>query len=427
MKTMSAQRPRLLVLYHFFHPDPVVSARIFSDFAAEQAARGWDVTALTSNRSHGDPEASLPAEELWNGVRIRRVFRPAWSQKKPLSRIGNSAWLLPAWLAESAKLGRFDAIVIGSDPSFAASIAIPLRAARPRTPIIHWCLDVYPEAVAAEWTGRTRLLVPPARALMSAAYRRCDVIVDLGPCMRERLERYGGTARHETFTPWALVEPERPADPDPAVRRELFGEAKLGLLYAGSMSRPHDFEGLLALARACRARAGDEIAMCFACTGTNLPRLEAATRPDDTNVRFIPFAEEETIGARFAAADFHLGSLRPEYTGVVVPSKFFAALAAARPFIFAGEPEAAIARWIREHDVGLVLAPGRVDEVADRLVAIKDDPSSVRAMRANALATYRRHFSRRIVNDRWTALLQQQLERRSASPTGASVGGTGTL
>jgi glycosyltransferase involved in cell wall biosynthesis len=405
-------RPRLLVLYHFFHPDPVVSARIFSDFAVEQARRGWDVTALTSNRSHADPDARLPAEEQWNGVRIVRVYRPAWSQKKPLPRLGNSAWLLPAWLAASARLGAFDAIVIGSDPSFAASIAIPLRAARPRTPILHWCFDVYPDAVEAEWTGRTRLLAPPARALMSAAYRRCDVVVDLGPCMRARLERYGGPPRRETLTPWALVEPDHPAEADPVVRRDLFGDARLGLFYGGSMSRPHDFESLLALARALRARAGNDVAMCFACTGTNLPRLEAAVRPDDTNVRFAPFADEQTIAKRFEAADFHLGSLRSDYTGAVVPSKFFAALAAARPFIFAGEPEAAISRWIREHGVGLELSPGGVEAVAARLLALKDDPSSVRAMRDNALATYRRHFSKRLVNDRWAALLEEQIRER---------------
>ncbi|HVR02291.1 MAG TPA: glycosyltransferase, partial [Polyangia bacterium] len=261
---MVSTRPRLLVLYHFFHPDQVVSARILSDFAAEQARRGWDVTALTCNRAHGDDGARFAPEETWNDVRIRRVFRPAWSQKRPLPRLGNSAWLLSAWFVESMKLGAFGAIVVGSDPSFAASIAIPLRAARPRTSIIHWCLDVFPDAGEAEWTGATRLLSPPARALMSAAYRCCDVVVDLGPCMRERLERYGGSPRRDTFTPWALVEPERAAEPDPSVRRELFGDAKVGLLYAGSMSRSHDFEGLLELARACRARAGDEIAVCFA-------------------------------------------------------------------------------------------------------------------------------------------------------------------
>ena len=84
---------------------------------------------------------------------------------------------------------------------------------------------------------------------MSAAYRCCDVVVDLGPCMRRRLEAYGGSPARETLTPWALVEPEAPAAPDPAVRRELFGDAAIGLLYAGSMSR------LARLRQPARARA----------------------------------------------------------------------------------------------------------------------------------------------------------------------------
>jgi len=405
--------PRLLVLYHFFHPDQVVSARIFSDFAAEQVRRGWNVTALTTNRSLDDASARYPGQETWNGVKIHRVFRPAWTQKRPVPRLGNSAWTLAAWFARALQLGPFDAVVIGSDPSFAASLAIPLRAAWPRTPLLHWCLDVFPDAGEAEWTGATRLLSPPARAVMSAAYRCCDVVVDLGPCMRRRLEAYGGSPARETLTPWALVEPEAPAAPDPAVRRELFGDAVVGLLYAGSMSRSHDFASLLELARACRARAGDRIALCFACTGTNLPALKAAVRPEDTNVRFAEFADEAAIQRRFEAADFHLGSLRPDFTGIVVPSKFFAALAAARPFIFAGAADAAIAGWIREYGVGLVLEPGRADDVAAKLAALAGDTAGLHAMRDVALQTYRRHFSKQLINDRWAELLARQL-RRSA-------------
>jgi colanic acid biosynthesis glycosyl transferase WcaI len=408
---MSA-RPRLLVLYHFFHPDQVVSARIFSDFAAEQARRGWDVTALTCNRSLDDPAARYPAQEVWNDVKIHRVFRPGWTQKRPVPRLGNSAWLLAAWFARAVQLGPFDAVVIGSDPSFAASLAIPLRAVWPRTPLVHWCLDVFPDAGEAEWTGATRLLSPPARAVMSAAYRCCDVVVDIGSCMRRRLERYGGSPERDTLTPWALVEPAVPPEPDAALRRELFGDAAIGLIYAGSMSRSHDYESLLALARACRARAGNAVAVCFACTGTRLPDLKAAVRPDDSNVHFAPFADEAELERRLAAADYHLGSLRPEFTGIVVPSKFFAALAVGRPFIFAGAADASIAEWIREHGVGLVLEPGAgPDAVADALVAQSRKPAELGAGRAAALATYQRHFAKRLINDRWAALLQRQLTR----------------
>jgi hypothetical protein len=86
---------------------------------------------------------------------------------------------------------------------------------------------------------------------------------------------------------------------------------------------------------------------------------QTPTRERLPNIRFAAFADEDTIQRRLEAADFHLGSLRLEYTGVVVPSKFFAALAVGRLFIFAGTDDTSVAQWIRQHDVGLVLEPGR--------------------------------------------------------------------
>ena len=48
-------RPRVLLAQHFFHPDDVVSARLFTDLGVGLSERGWDVTALASNRSWADP------------------------------------------------------------------------------------------------------------------------------------------------------------------------------------------------------------------------------------------------------------------------------------------------------------------------------------------------------------------------------------
>ena len=93
--------PRLLLCYHFFHPDDVVSARMFTDLAVEQTRRGWQVSVLTSNRLWRDPHAQLPRFERWNDVEIHRVFRPPWDQARPFERLGNSAWMLAAWLARA--------------------------------------------------------------------------------------------------------------------------------------------------------------------------------------------------------------------------------------------------------------------------------------------------------------------------------------
>ena len=55
-----------------------------------------------------------------------------------------------AWLAHARRLGPFDAAIVGSDPAFAPLVGPGLRRLWPTTALVHWCFDVYPEAIAAE-------------------------------------------------------------------------------------------------------------------------------------------------------------------------------------------------------------------------------------------------------------------------------------
>jgi colanic acid biosynthesis glycosyl transferase WcaI len=416
--------PRLLLIYHFFHPDDVVSARMFSDLAVEQRRRGWEVVALTSNRSWGDPGRSYPAREEWAGGEIHRVFRPPLSQARPAQRLANSGWMMAAWLARARRLGTFDAVVVGSDPAFAPLIGPGLRRLWPGAALAHWCFDVYPEAIAAEGgNAAVRRLVPAATALMRRAYRAYDALIDIGPRMRERLASYGSGARQATLTPWALADPDDDGDGSrrTAVREELFGGARLGLLYSGTMGRAHDHRTLLAVARACRRRAGNDVAFCFASRGNRHDELRAAVTSEDTNVRFAAFADEAALADRLRAADIHLLSLQPEWAGIVVPSKFFGALAVGRPVLYAGPGESEIARWIARHGVGLSLPPhetggdAQVEAAAERLQALAAAPAELSAWQANARAVYRREFSKQIVNDRWNTLLRDLVAGRQTS------------
>jgi glycosyltransferase involved in cell wall biosynthesis len=404
--------PRLLLSYHFFHPDDVVSARMFTDLAVEQARRGWEVSVLTSNRLWRDPHAQLPRFEQWNDVAIHRVFRPPWDQARPFERLGNSAWMLAAWLARARTLGAFDAVVVGSDPAFSALMGPVLRRLFPRASLAHWCFDLYPEAVTAEGLGQAQV-ESIARALMRFAYGAYDALVDIGPRMRERLAEYGVPGRQETLVPWALAETDRPIPIDATARRALFPQAKLALLYSGTMGRAHEFSALLRLARTCRARSGNAISICFSVRGARADELAREIGPDDTNVALAPFADEATLQARLAAADIHLVSLRADWAGVVVPSKFFASLAVGRPVIYAGPADSEIARWIAAHDIGFHVTDETTDAVADRLHQLLADGDALGRLRDRALAVYRREWSKAVTNDRWDRLLRELVRERA--------------
>ena len=79
---------RILLIYHFFWPDTVVSARLFSELAEDLAASGHDVTVFTCNRCIR-ADCELPASEEWHDVHIRRFPRPDFQQGSNVGRVLN--------------------------------------------------------------------------------------------------------------------------------------------------------------------------------------------------------------------------------------------------------------------------------------------------------------------------------------------------
>ncbi len=439
-----AAQGSVYLLYHFFHPDDVVSARLFSDLAVDLTAAGFDVVAVPSIRSCHGGSVRLSRGERWAGGQIRRVWRPDWPQHKNWGRFGNTLFMLIAWtwLALTHRRSRNEVMIVGTDPVLAVLVAISWRILRPRSRIIHWCHDLYPDAAVADgMIADDAWWVRLLRRFLAAAYRRCDVVVDLGLCMRTRLvetlqpasERDAtvsaairpkmsrdqetvddGAAdsghdwwsgHHATLVPWSLVEPETVVDADPRVREDLFGDCRLSLLYSGNFGKAHFFDSLLELARRLR---GESIGFCFAGRGLQLDEVRAAMTVADQNIRFAGFADEADLAARLAAADIHLVTLRENWTGAVVPSKFFGALAAGRPVLFAGDPSSAIAGWITRYDIGWVLTADSLDRIVDSLRELAADPSGQAELRQRCFDVYHAEFSRRVQVSRWCELIAER-------------------
>lgn len=387
-----------------------MSARIYGDLCEGLVARGWSVEARPSNRSCFDGAARHPGREERNGVSYRRVRRPAFAQGTGRGRVLNAMWMTAAWSARALRPGRGpDVVLVGTDPILSVFTLSVFKMFRPSTRRVHWAFDVYPDAAVADGALRegsllARLLARVARAGVQAA----DLVADIGACMRERLPAAPGAVR-VTLPPWALVEPAAPLESDPEERKRLFGDARLGVLYSGTFGRAHSHEELLALARRLR---GTGIRFVFSVRGNREAELRAAVRADDGNVSFAPFVEESALARRLGAADVHALSLRPSWTGTVVPSKLQAALAAGRPVLFAGSPEASPARWIAELGLGFTLTgePGSLEAAAAALLRLADDPEERAALNRRCHAAYAERFSRERTISALDAALRGLLE-----------------
>ena len=400
-------KKRLLVVYHFFHPDDVVSARLFTEFAEELATRGWDVSVLTSNRYCRDRKKSIGLrDETWRGIGIHRSYRPAFDQASNLGRMANALWLMTSWRHFILRQPPFDAIVLGTDPQFGYGMVPVVKLFRRKTKIASWGFDIYPEAIEANRMGPVSKAARLFRPVARFCYRRLDGMVDIGPCMRSLLDRYNHKAKPATLTPWALEEPEAPLEPDPQTRERLFGKARIAVLYSGSIGRAHVFERLIALARELRRRNAS-IAFCFAGRGNRFEALKNRFTSEDANVSFAGFADEQELAKRLGAGDIHMISLREGWEGVVVPSKFFGAIAAGKPVLYEGPATSSIKRWIDQYGLGWTVDENNLTTVADMLCHLAERPERLKEKQEQAHRCYRRYFSKKETMDNWDRFLKE--------------------
>ena len=149
--TVDSPSMKTLVFYHYLYPDDVVSSVHFSDLCQGLVERGWDVTGYCCTRSCRDPHLTFPPATTWNGVKIKRIWRPGFSQSSSFGRLLNSLWMIAMWslLAFNPFL-RVSQLVVGTDPVLSILVAIPWKLIRPRVRIAHWCFDLYPEAAIAD-------------------------------------------------------------------------------------------------------------------------------------------------------------------------------------------------------------------------------------------------------------------------------------
>lgn len=411
---MQKKCPSATLIYHFFYPDDVVSAIHFSQFAEELAKRNWDVTALTSNRYCRYPKRAIyPRNELWNKVRIIRIARPGWNQADSLGRMFNSFWLIAGWSLKLLRMPAADVIIVGTDPQFSALLFPILKLLRKGKILVHWCYDVYPDAI---FSDNERKIIKPIlyflKFIIKYAYCFVDIMVDIGLCMRRRLTAYKHNAKCITLVPWAIIESPSMRQADKKIRAELFTDTvKLALLYSGNMGKAHDYLLFLQLARILYVR-NPEIVFCFACRGNRTKELLSALRPSDRNIHLAPFVGVSGLKERLIAADIHLLSLRSEWEGIVVPSKFFGSLAVGRPVIFSGSDNSSIAEWIKSFDLGWILTQRNLEKIADELANIADSNlNKLEKLKANAYNAYYNNFSKKITMDNWDCVLKNELKR----------------
>lgn len=377
---------RFLLLNQFYPPDVAPTGRYLHNLAHELVARGHGVDVLCSRAryDHGTP---LPPAEL-DGARVERVAGLGAGRGGLLRRGAGFAWFLAAAAWRSRGLPRPDLVLALTTPPYLGLLARSRGVAH-----AHWVMDVYPDVLAAHGlVRRGGPLWPALSALARLSLRGSRLVVALGPGMQRALLPYAPADALRALPLWAPFAPEAAPRSDAIRAAAGWAPGELVLLYSGNLGRSHLLDEFLEAARRLGA-AGPR--WVFSGGGPQRATLEAfQARYPQARVECRPYVDEAGLREWLAAADVHLASLAPAFSGAVVPSKLQAAFALARPLLFVGPGDSEAGAWLRESQGGWQVEPGDVEGLL-RAVAQAGDPAERERRGRAALEFARRCFDPR--------------------------------
>jgi len=392
----------------FYYPDLSATSQLLTDLAEHMADRGQTVHVVTSRQRYDAPAERLEPFETVADVVIHRLSTSRFGRT---SDVGRAIDYVSFYIAGLIFLVRFlragDVLVCKTDPPL-VSIIGAMAARLKGAVLVNWLQDLYPEIARASGISIAR---GPMGAVLTwvrdISLRAAEVNIAIGEDMAALIaERGVNWDKLRVISNWAddevIGEPVSPGK----LRQDwgLSGTFVVG--YSGNLGRAHEFETLLGAAQLLRDR--DEIRFLFIGGGHHVGALAAAARERGLERSFVfkPYQDRARLGESLRVTDVHWVSLRPEFNGLVVPSKIYGVLAAGRPLIAVSGAGDEIARLTRDEQIGFAVEVGDPAALASAIASLADDAQLTAAMGLRAKQLMRDRFTKRDTLQVWAALLE---------------------
>ncbi|HJS07628.1 MAG TPA: glycosyltransferase family 4 protein [Pirellulales bacterium] len=368
--------------------------------------QGHDVTVITSRFSYiGATEPWLETDE-YRGVHIRRVWSTHFGQRRGAVRlIDYLTFYMSAFVATLRINGITWLIVMADPPLLSVLAAVAKRILRCQGAC--WLQDVFPQIAIQCGHLRKGFVSSGISRVARWSLESLDRVVVVGRCMEQKLLMEGFSGRNLTrISNWAdgtqLLPLDRRANPFVSTHGL---QQRFVLMYSGNLGVVHEVDTIDNVIRCTKMLA--QFTMCVIGDGAHRARLERVARDEQwSHVQFLPYQPEETLRFSLTAAHVHLVTLKPDMSGLSVPSKIYGILAAGRPVIFIGPEDSEAAIIVREARCGAVVRPGDHQAVVKALIAYRGDDAFLRQHGQRARAFFDAHCSRPLGTERFGQLIR---------------------
>lgn len=278
-------------------------------------------------------------------------------------------------------------------------------------PYIVHIMDYEPDMlVAMGLLKKESFLFKQLEKLATRTLEKAEKVVVIGRCMKQFVLSKG-IEKHkvelvENVTSVSLVNVNEEEGEN--FRNKYGLTEQLIVLYSGNMGRPHEFHTILKVADQLSDHS--EVKFVFAGYGARKIEIEQFVKAHpNAKIKVMEFLPDDAFARLLSVANLHFISLRPAFTGLVVPSKFYSSIAAAKPVVFEGSPESELALEIQEQDIGTFV--GYEDTASLRTTILSYLDSSLEdRQHYNAIQLHQTKYSYTELVKKYSNLLTETLD-----------------
>jgi colanic acid biosynthesis glycosyl transferase WcaI len=265
--------------------------------------------------------------------------------------------------------------------------------------------DLFPDAAVAAGVLNNQVVISFLSKMEKWLYRKADHISLISEGFRKNLLAKGLPNEKVSVAPvWADPDVITPL-PKENNFRQIYGLlGKFVVLYAGNLGFTSALEDVIAAASLLK----DELEIVFLLVGEGVKKAALVQKAQDlSQVVFLPYQPRSSVGEMMSAADISLVTLNAKSSPYSLPSKVFNIMASGRPLLAITPDISEVAQLVELAQCGCNILPGYPEELAKKILEIKQNPKRQAIWGENGRSYLLNHFSRKICLDMFESTLQQ--------------------
>lgn len=403
---------RLSIITQYYPPDYAATGQLIEELAVNLGSLGLPVQIFTGQPGYAFRKQTAPPIERSERLLVKRSRTARiWPQRIRGKAVNGLLFCLRSGLHLIKTGSRGDILLLTTAPPFLPILGYLANLCF-GLPYVCLLYDLYPDvAVELNVVPAQNLLVRFWNFLNSCVWKNAKRIIVLSPSMKERVVAKCPevTNKISVIHNWA--------DPGwivPIAKQDNWFAQEFNLvdtftvLYSGNMGRCHDMETIL---EAASLLENEPIQFVFIGNGAKRQTcINKISTLGLSNCRFLPYQSKQNLPYSLTACDLSLVSISAGMEGLVVPSKFYAALAAGRPIAVISEQHSYLRQLMTEANCGAAFNNGDATGLAKFIRCLATSPQLQTRMGQAGRQYLESNFTPEIIAQQYSKILQEAVK-----------------